>query len=140
MKQLSVLEVEYLAFSLARELMSWDEPIPEFASRFPNVLESCLGMPFGMFGGKNLYKGLVDKSAILFYLMVKNHPFKNGNKRIAMTTLLLFLYKNKKWLRVDNARLYRFAKWVAESDPLLKDGTIVAIRKFIKTYLVAWSL
>ena len=96
MKQVTVREIEYLAYSLARQLMTWDEPIPEFASRFPGVLESCLATPFQTFAGKPLYTGLIEKGAILFYLMVKNHPFKNGNKRIATTTLFLFLYKNSK--------------------------------------------
>ena len=71
----------------------------------------------------------------MFYLMVKNHPFQNGNKRIAMTALFYFLYKNKKWLRVDNQELYNFAKWVAESNAKLKEETIAAIRKFLGTYM-----
>ena len=88
-----------------------------------------------MFGGKQLYKGLVGKAAMLFYLMIKNHPFKNGNKRIAVTTLVVFLYRNNKWLTVDDAQLYRFAKWVAESDPTVKDDVVSAVGKFILTYL-----
>ena len=85
---------------------------------------------------KILYKGLVGKAAILFYLMIKNHPFENGNKRIAMTSLLTFLYINKKWLRVDKTTFYNFARWVAESPAELKDGTIQAITKFINIYMV----
>ncbi|MEK7087272.1 MAG: type II toxin-antitoxin system death-on-curing family toxin [Patescibacteria group bacterium] len=136
MKSLSIVDVEYIAFSLAKEFMELDEPIPAFGTRFPNVLESCVIVPFQKFDGKNLYKGLIGKAAILFYLMVKNHPFKNGNKRIAMTALLSFLHKNKKWLEVDNQELYNFAKWVAESHPKFKDQTTSAIEKFIKTYIV----
>lgn len=139
MKQVTILEVEYLAYSLAKKLMSWDEPIPEFGSRFPNVLESCLATPFQTFAGKSLYKGLIEKGAILFYLMVKNHPFKNGNKRIATTTLFLFLSKNSKWLTVDNVQLYRFAKWVAESDPVLKRDTVAAIQTFLRKYVTQYS-
>ena len=52
-----------------------------------------------------------------------------------MTALFYFLYKNKKWLRVDNQELYNFAKWVAESNPKLKEETIAAIRKFLGTYM-----
>lgn len=136
MKSLSIAEVEYTAFFLAKEFMEWDEPIPAFDSRFPNALESCLAVPFQKFSEKNLYKGLKEKGAILFYLMVKNHPFRNGNKRIAMTTLLYFLNKNKKSLKVDNQELYNFAKWVAESHSKFKEQTISAIEKFIKTYIV----
>ena len=136
MKIISIVEVEYVAYSLAKELMSWNEPIPDFGSRFPNILESCLAAPFHTFGGKNLYKGLIQRASALFYLMIKNHPFQNGNKRIAMTALFYFLHKNKKWLKVDNQELYNFAKWVAASNPKLKAEALLAIQKFIKTYLV----
>lgn len=135
-KLLSIEEIEYIAFRLAKETMSFNEPIPDFSTRFPNVLESCIFAPFNKFGRKFLYKGLIGKVAILFYLMVKNHPFQNGNKRIAMTTLFVFLYKNEKWLRVDSKELYNFAVWVAESNPKLKEETVSAAMKFIKTYLV----
>ena len=136
MRQVTVLEVEYLAYSLARQFMTWDEPIPDFGSRFSNILESCLATPFQTFSGNPLYSGLIEKASILFYLMVKNHPFKNGNKRIATTTLLLFLSKNNKWVTVDPAQLYRFAKWVAESDPKVKDAVIAAIEKFLTVYII----
>ena len=112
------------------------EPIPAFSTRELALLESALNQPRQTFGGEDLYQALCDKAAILFYLMVKNHPFKNGNKRIAMTALLSFLHKNKKWLEVDNQELYNFAKWVAESHPKFKDQTTSAIEKFIKTYIV----
>ncbi len=135
MKKLSVKDVEFLAFTLARKILSFNEPIPDFSTRFPNVLESCLATPFQTFGGKSLYAGLISKAAILFYLMIKNHPFQNGNKRIAMTTLLVFLHKNKKWLKIDTKELYRFTMFVTESNPKLK-GTVVAfIEQSIKEHL-----
>lgn len=132
MKDISLKEVEYVAHSLAKKTMKWDEPIPEFNTRFPNKLESCIIMPFLKFDSKVFYKGLNEKAAILFYLMIKNHPFQNGNKRIAITTLLTFLYKNNKWIEVDNMKFYNFAKWVASSDPEVKDQTVEAIAEFIK--------
>lgn len=137
MKPLTITEIEYVAHSLAKELMTWNEPIPDFGTRFPNILESCLVVPFQKFGGKSAHKSFLEKAAILFYLMIKNHPFQNGNKRIAVATLLYFLYKNKKWLKLDNQELYNFAVWVAESNPKVKDATVSAIQKFIKTYLKA---
>ncbi len=136
MKFISIAEIEYLAFSLAKETMDFNEPIPAFSTRFPNILESCLGMPLQGFSGRSLYHGLIAKAAILFYLMVKNHPFQNGNKRIAMTTLFVLLHKNKKWLKVDNQELYNFATWIAASPARLKGETVKAVEKFIKAYLV----
>lgn len=136
MKIITFAEVEYLAFRLAKELLSYNEPIPDFSTRFPNILESCLLTPFQSFGKKDLYKGLIPKASILFYLMIKNYPFQNGNKRIAMTTLFTFLYLNKKWLKVDSQELYNFAIWVTQSPSKLKEETVKAIEKFIKTYIV----
>jgi len=136
MKPLSVKEIEYIAFRLAQERMTYNEPIPSFNTRFPNILESCLLVPFQTFEKKSLYRTFNKKAAILFYLLIKNHPFQNGNKRIAITTLFFFLYKNKKWLRVDEQKLYNFAVWVAESLPELKKETVEAVEKFIKKYLI----
>ena len=135
-KNISILEVEHLAHQLAKETMGWDEPIPDFHSRYPHRLESCLITPFQKFGGKDPYKGLVGKAAMLFYLMIKNHPFENGNKRIAMTTLMVFFYKNKKWMKVDEQKLYNFAKWVAGSDPDLRKETLDGLNKFIKIHII----
>jgi death-on-curing family protein len=136
MRTVNIADVEYLSFRLAKETLDFNEPIPEFASRFPNILESCLAVPFQRFAKKSLYQGLVAKSAILFYLMIKNHPFQNGNKRIAMTTLLTFLHMNNRWLKVDAKELYNFAVWVASSPAKLKDETVLAIEKFINAYRV----
>lgn len=134
-KKITVAEVEYAAFSFARKLMTWNEPIPDFGTRFPNILESCLATPFGQFDRKFLYRGFVEKGSILFYLLVKNHPFQNGNKRIAVMSLLYFLYKNGKWLRMDNAELYEFAKRVARSKPESRDEIVLQIQGVIRKYL-----
>lgn len=134
-KPLTVETIKYIAHSLAKETMGWDEPIPEFETRFPNILESCITTPFQQFSRKFLYKGLIEKGAILFYLLIKNHPFQNGNKRIAVTTLFVFLHMNHKWLKVDKTELYNFAVWIAQSPPKLKNEVIKSIEKFIKTYI-----
>ncbi len=133
---LTIQEVEYVAHTLAKQFLEWGEPIPDFGTRFPGTLESCIMVPFQTFARKNLYKGLVEKAAVLFYLMIKNHPFQNGNKRIAMTTVFYFLHRNGWWIEVDNQKLYNFAKWVASSDSEVKDATVDAIKKFFKTYIV----
>lgn len=138
-KQLTLKEVEYTAFQLAKELMTWDEPIPDFGTRYPNILESCIGAPFQTFYKKPLYKKLTGKAAMLFYLMVKNHPFENGNKRIAVMTLLIFLSRNRKWLKVTNEALYKFAVGIAKSNPKLKDKYISHIEDFLNENLISSS-
>jgi death-on-curing family protein len=135
-KRINSIEVEYTAFKLARKILTWDEPIPDFGTRFPNILESCLETPFGQFNRKDLYRGIIGKGSILFYLMIKNHPFQNGNKRIAIMSLLYFFYKNKKWLRMANIDLYNFAKDVAKSKPASREKIIMHIQDTLKKYLV----
>jgi death-on-curing family protein len=132
---ITLQEVEYLAFRLAKAHLAFDEPIPDFSTRFGHVLESCLLTPFQRFSGKSLYPTLVSRASILFYLMVKNHPFQNGNKRIAITTLLTFLHKNGKWLRVDIQEFYNFTVWVAQSPAELKDEVIMGIERFVGNHL-----
>lgn len=134
-RPITILEVEYIAYDLAKKLMEWDEPIPAFGTRYPGRLESCLAQPFQTYGRKLLYKGLTGKAAVLFYLMTKNHPFENGNKRIAVATLLYFLMTNNKWLKTSNISLYEFAKEVAASDPRDKDSAIARITEFLKEHL-----
>jgi len=136
MRIMAVSDVEYLAFRLAKEHLSFNEPIPDFSTRYPNVLESCILTPFQRFGGKSLYRSLVAKASILFYLMIKNHPFQNGNKRLAITTLLVFLLDNRKWLRADTQELYNFTVWVAQSPAQTKDQVVEATENFIRKHLV----
>ena len=136
MQDITLRDIEYVAFSLARELMRYDEPIPDYGTRFPGILESCIATPFMKFDGRYLYRTFVSKASILFYLMVKNHPFQNGNKRIAVATLLYFLHKNGKWMDVDSRDLYNFTVWVAQSPAELKDQVVEGIANYITTYMV----
>ena len=139
MRRVNVYEVEQIIFSLTRKHLSFNEPIPDFGTRFPNILESCLAAPFVTFGGKDLYPGFAAKAGALFYFFIKNHPFKNGNKRIAMTTLFYVLSKQNKWLKVDIKVLYNFAMWVAESPSDAKEETMLYIQKFLHKHMVPYA-
>jgi len=72
---------------------------------------------------------------MLFYLMIKNHPFENGNKRIAITTLFTFLFANNKWLVADIQEIYNFTVWIAQSPAQFKDEGVKAAEKFLRTHL-----
>ncbi len=131
---LTLKEGEHVTFRLAKEILSYNEPIPDFSSRFPNILESCIATPFMSFEKKPLYTGLIPKASMLFYLMVKNHPFQNSNKRIAITTLMVFLYKNNKWIKCDMKEFYDFTIWIAKSPAKLKNDVLKAIESFLKRH------
>lgn len=52
-----------------------------------------------------------------------------------MTTLLVFLYMNKKWIKADLQELFNFATWVASSPHEFKNEVIQAIEKFLKNHI-----
>lgn len=135
MEHIILADVEFIAFEFAKRKMTQKESIPDFGTRYPNILESCLATPFQRFSKKYVYPGLHRKAAILFYLMIKNHPFQNGNKRLAVTSLLVFLHKNGKWLAVDTIEFYEFAVWVAQSNRKVKDDVVNAIETFVKDHI-----
>ncbi|MCK5061302.1 type II toxin-antitoxin system death-on-curing family toxin [Candidatus Parcubacteria bacterium] len=136
-QNITIKKIKHIAHEMAVKTMGWDEPIPEFETRFPNVLESCIVTPFQKYEKKYLYKGLTGKAAILFYLLIKNHPFQNGNKRIAVTALLVFLYLNNKWLSSTEVEMYNLAKWIAASPPEAKEEVVQYIEKFIRNKIVS---
>jgi death-on-curing family protein len=133
-KKLNIIEIEYVAHRLAQELMEYGEPIPPFDTRYPDKLESCLKTPFQTFHRKGLYPTFETKAAILLYLMIKNHPFQNGNKRVAILTLIYFLIQNGRRLKVDNKILYELSKEIAAGDAKNMDTAVANIRKFIVQY------
>jgi death on curing protein len=132
-KIITVKDVEGLPFLIAKEFLTYNEPIPAFRTRFPNILESCLATPFQTFYRKPLYRGLISKASILFYLMIKNHPFQNGNKRIGIATLFVFLSLNGKWLKFNSDGLYYLSVSAAESPPQYKNEIVKMIEKFLKS-------
>ena len=58
------------------------------------LIESAVNAPFQTFGGKSLYPSIFDKATRLFYGLVKNHGFIDGNKRVAAHALIVFLRVN----------------------------------------------
>jgi death-on-curing protein len=133
---ITVAQVEEISHRMARIQMEWDEPIPDFGTRYPGKLESCLVQAFQTYSRRDLYPTVTDKAAIMFYLLIKNHPFLNGNKRMAVTTVITFLLINGKWLKIENEQLYNLAVWVAKSDPQGMNGVLLAINNIISRNLV----
>ena len=80
--------------------------------------KSSLGQIYQTFGGKELYPTAEIKAAMLLYLVVKNHSFVDGNKRIAAFVFLWFLSRN--------GLLYK-----ADGSKNIADGTLVALTLLI---------
>ena len=62
--------------------------------RDKNLLDMSVNAPFQTFDGNDLYPTLIDKAAHLTYSLIKNHPFIDGNKRIGVTVMIIFLKAN----------------------------------------------
>ena len=65
-----------------------------FANEKDDSFKSSIGQIYQTFGGKELYPSVEEKAAMLLYLVVKNHSFSDGNKRIAAMLFLWFMEKN----------------------------------------------
>lgn len=133
-KEISVWDVERIAYELALGL-KWEETIPPFSTRLPGRLEGALAAPFQSFGGHQKYIGVAAKAAALFYFMVKDHPFQNGNKRIGLTTILVYLYRNGYWLNISPQALYDLAIWMAASPSVTGDDAISVLTKILRRHM-----
>jgi len=58
------------------------------------LLESAVAAPQATFGGDSVYKSLEEVAAAYLFYLCRNHPFVDGNKRVALGSCLLFLRLN----------------------------------------------
>lgn len=116
--------------------MDYDEPLPPFETRYPGKLEACLKQPFQEFSGSELYESTAAKASILFYLIIKNHPFINGNKRMAVGIMLVWLHINGLWINVHPDRLYDVAMVAAGSEHSDKEHVLRALEELFKDKII----
>lgn len=134
---LTIEDVEHIAFRYAQKHLAYNEPIPPFNSRFPNQLETALRIPAKSIGGKLMYEPLSKQAGVLFYEMIKLHPFENGNKRIACVTLLTFLMLNKMWMNITQDEIYNLAIQVANSDAQNRHNVLDELAIFLEKNIQA---
>ena len=121
--------------SIIREL-KFNEKSKLFALERDEGLKSILGNIYQTYGGKDVYETLEEKASNLLYMLVKNHVFIDGNKRIAATLFIYFLfyydllYKGNNKV-IDNNTLVALTILIAESNPKEKDVIVELIMKFL---------
>ena len=99
-----------------------------FALERNQGLKEIIGTIYQSFDGKDLYPTIEEKAANFLYLIIKNHVFIDGNKRIAATLFIYFLefynilYIENKQI-IDNNTLVAITLLIAESNP--KEKTIL---------------
>ena len=109
-----------------------------FALERDKGLKAIIGNIFQSFDGKDLYPTTEEKAANFLYLIIKNHTFIDGNKRIAATLFIYFLeYYNLLYIDerqvIDNNTLVAITLLIAQSNPKEKDILIDLIMNFLKT-------
>ena len=77
------------------------------------LLDSALNSPFQTFDSKELYPDILDKAAQLCYSVIESHPFLDGNKRIGVHLMLLFLELNNIQINYTQKELIDFGYGVA---------------------------
>ena len=109
------------------ESMRFAETSSLFGNEKDNSFKSTLGAIYQTFGGKDVYPTLEEKAANLLYMLVKNHSFNDGNKRIAAALFIYFLERNNllfdtnKNPIIDNNTLAAMTLMIALSKPEEKE-------------------
>ena len=100
MEAISVLKVKFNDSSI-------------FGTEKDASFKSSLGQIYQTFDGKELYPTVQMKAAMLLYLLVKNHSFVDGNKRIAAFIFLWYMLRNGLLYRADGSKVVSDAALVA---------------------------
>ena len=108
-----------------------------FALERNQGLKEIIGTIYQSFDGKDLYPTIEEKAANFLYLIIKNHVFIDGNKRIAATLFIYFLefynilYIENKQI-IDNNTLVAITLLIAESNPKEKNILTDLVMNFFK--------
>ena len=118
------------------EKLRFNEESTLFAVERDRGLKSIINNIYQSFAGQDIYKTVEEKGANFLYLIVKNHVFTDGNKRIAATLFIYFLnfynilYKNESKI-IDDNTLVALTLLIAESNPKEKDVIIDLVMNFL---------
>lgn len=108
-----------------------------FGNEKDKSFKSSISTIYQTFGGVDLYPSIEEKAAMLLYLVIKNHSFSDGNKRIAAFLFLWFLENNDILYKYDGSKLIEnntlvaLTLMVAESKTEEKDVIIKVIINLI---------
>jgi len=122
---------------LKNELINKKEATKLFGIERENSFEGIIRNIYQTFGGVDLLVTIEEKAANLFYYIVKDHPFVDGNKRIGAFLFILFLNKNNYLydkdgeLKINSNALISLALLIAHSNPKEKDLIIKLVMNLI---------
>ncbi|MCX6757778.1 MAG: virulence protein RhuM/Fic/DOC family protein [Candidatus Nomurabacteria bacterium] len=120
-----------------KELMAKGEAGELFGNERDGSFDGIIKGLYQTFGGKELYATLETKAAHLLYLIIKDHPLSDGNKRTASFLFVYFLDKNNALYRkngekkINDNALAALALLIAESNPNEKDIMVALITQLL---------
>lgn len=108
-----------------------------FALERNHGLKSIINNIYLSFDGKDVYTTIEEKAANFLYLIIKNHTFIDGNKRIAATLFIYFLKYYDILIRdgkqvIDNNTLVAMTLLIAQSNPKEKEILVDLVMNFLK--------
>lgn len=95
------------------------------------LLESAVAMPQSTFAGKFLHSGVAEMAAAYHYHLCSNHPFLDGNKRVALVAAEIFLLLNGNELIVSDEELEELTLGVARGQ-MSKKAVIAFFKQHIR--------
>ena len=116
--------------------LKFDEESDVFAIERNKGLEAIIGNIYQTYDGTDVYQCIEEKASNFIYMIVKNHVFIDGNKRIAATLFIYFLnyynilYQDGKQV-IDNNTLTALTLLIAESNPKEKEIIIDLVMNFL---------
>ena len=122
---------------IRKELREKKEASELFGQEYEGKLDSIMGSIYQTFSRKELYGSTEEKAAHLLYFIIKDHPFIDGNKRIASFLFVYFLDKNKYLYReigekkINDNALVALALLIAVSDSKEKDKIIKIVTNLL---------
>lgn len=132
----SDIKIKYEECKSIINLLRFNQESKLFAVERDEGLKSIIGNIYQTFDNQEIYKSIEEKASNFLYLIVKNHVFVDGNKRIAATLFIYFLnyygilYKDDKQI-IDNNTLAALTLLIAESNPKEKDIIIDLVMNFL---------
>lgn len=135
---LTLEDTQTVIESLRVKLRQRFEVTDLFAKEVDNKFVSIIGAVNQVYGDSVLYPSLEEKAANLLYLVIKDHPFVDGNKRVASLLFIYFLERNNyswkvsKERKINDNALVTLALLIANSKPDEKEIMIKLIIKLIQ--------
>jgi death-on-curing family protein len=130
-------EAKAVIEEIKKELIAKKEASDLFGKESEEKFKAILGNIYQTFGGVEIYPSIEEKSAHLLYFTIKDHPFVDGNKRIASFLFVYFLDKNNFLYRhtgekkINDNALTTLTLLIAISSPRDKDILIKIITNLL---------